>query len=159
MRPQPVGFESDFQWHIFTHGAFDNHLHQLVFTNPNSTAYTDATIDVGPTPLPNSPIAAVSWGQMSALQVYYFTNVSTLQALYWSSDEPGWQVSAPLGNVLPGSVTLYAQASTIGDAQALDEIRIGYQSQADPETITEAYYTASFGSWRTRVLGGTPELD
>ncbi|KAG0697120.1 hypothetical protein DFH29DRAFT_878890 [Suillus ampliporus] len=63
------------------------------------------------------------------------------------------------GVVLPGSVTLYAQASTIGDAQPLDEIRIGYQSQADPETITEAYYTASFGSWRTRVLGGTPELD
>ncbi|KAG0705999.1 hypothetical protein DFH29DRAFT_996422 [Suillus ampliporus] len=105
---------------------------------------------------PTPPIAAVSWGQMSAIQVYYFTKDSTLQGLYWTAGPRGFNASEPLGNVLKGS--LYAHASTSGVKQHLVEIRVGYQSPSNPDTITEAYYTTSH-RWRTRAFDSTPQLD
>jgi hypothetical protein len=69
--------------------------------------------------------------------------------MWWNSKEHHWyEPGSTLGDVVPGSVALYAQVETSGDA--LDHIRVGYQSQRNPETITESYWTPTVG-WQTRL--------
>jgi hypothetical protein len=47
-------------WSTFVHSS-DNRIHQLNMSNPNALDYTDLVVG-GPTPMCNSPVAAVSWG-------------------------------------------------------------------------------------------------
>jgi len=83
------------------------------------------------------------------VHIYYITKDSLLQELYWTSDVGRWIISGNFGPVAKGSVTLYAAVLADGDTR--EEMRVGFQSQSDPTTITEMSYVANAPAWVKRV--------
>ncbi|OJA17978.1 hypothetical protein AZE42_08946 [Rhizopogon vesiculosus] len=151
------------QWRTFVHCS-DNKIHQLV-RDANALDYQNNVVP-GPIPMRNSPVAVICWGVevlhasvsssypseiLMNLQtrIYYFTDELKVQEMDWDSNIRHYFEAGPtLGDVMEGSIALYAQVDADGDTLA--EIRVGYQSPSNPETITESYYTFSTG-WRTRI--------
>ncbi|OJA09191.1 hypothetical protein AZE42_00701 [Rhizopogon vesiculosus] len=132
------------QWRTFAHYS-DNRIHQLVLYDPKTLVYADSLVG-GPTPMPNSPVAAITWG--STLRVYYFTEDCKVQEMYWVGGVDAWfKVGNVLGDVVDGSF-LYAQVHANGND--LEEIRVGYLSPEHCDTITESVFTYPTG-WGTRT--------
>lgn len=140
--------ENNAQWRTYVHYHHDNSIHELILPNVNSLNYTDNILSFGPTPCHTSPVAAVGWGDLSDIRVYYFTNESTVQELVWSTSG-GWSVGMNLGDTITNGISLYAQVRATGTDLA--ELRVGYQSPSDPETITESYYIPTEEKWGTRT--------
>ncbi|OAX31659.1 hypothetical protein K503DRAFT_60467 [Rhizopogon vinicolor AM-OR11-026] len=134
-------------WRTFVHCS-DNKIHQLV-RGVNALDYQNNVVP-GPTPMLNSPVAVICWGvKVLHTHIFYFTDELKVQVMSWNSDVAGYFETGPtLGDVMECSIALYAQVEAHGDT--LTEIRVGYQSPSNPETITESYYTPSTG-WRTRI--------
>ncbi|OJA08505.1 hypothetical protein AZE42_10957 [Rhizopogon vesiculosus] len=143
--------QSGLLWRTYTLCS-DNKIHQIAMNDPNTLQFVDNLIG-GPTPMPNSPIAAVSWGVTNfQARLFYFTEDCKVQEMYYTQllarSIPGWEVTSTIGDVVPGSVALYAQVAANGDN--LEEVRVGYQSPSNPETITESYWVG-VGPWKTRT--------
>ncbi|OJA19903.1 hypothetical protein AZE42_13213 [Rhizopogon vesiculosus] len=142
----------------------DGLIHELALDDANSLNYIDNAFTIGPRPRFNTPIAAVSWNgfeeastpmmcttdvALTTLQirVYYITQEDKVQELCWINN--AWAVGAVLGDVVFGCTWLCAQVRASG--ATLAELRVGYQSPANPNTITESYYIPSQTRWGVRT--------
>ncbi|OJA15151.1 hypothetical protein AZE42_04700 [Rhizopogon vesiculosus] len=122
-------------WHTYLQYPTDGLIHELAMNDANSLNYMDQAFTIGPRPRLNTPIAAI--------RVYYITQDSKVQELQWTNHM--WVVGPILGDVVFGSIGLYAQVRAGG--ATLAELRIGYQCPVNPNTITESYFIPSQSRW------------
>lgn len=80
------------------------------------------------------------------IRVYYFSYNYKVQELVWMNNH--WAVGATLGDVDPCSTSLCA--SVRAPASGLAELRVGYQSRSNPNTITESFWIPTEGRWAVR---------
>ncbi|KAG1760232.1 hypothetical protein EDD22DRAFT_88685 [Suillus occidentalis] len=124
----------------------DYQICEMSLNDPHSTSHTILKLTTAAMPAAriNTPIAAVSWDNLRQIRVYYITVNSQVQEMTYTQGV-GWHEDAHLGIAVDNSTSLYAQ-------HQLKEpfMRVGFQSSAAPQTITEACYYQS--GWKTRVL-------
>ncbi|OAX36180.1 hypothetical protein K503DRAFT_322791 [Rhizopogon vinicolor AM-OR11-026] len=151
-------------WRTYVQYPTDGLIHELALNDANSLNYIDNAFTIGPRPRLNTPIAAVNWNGLeeastpmmcttdvalttSQVRVYYITQDNKVQELQWTNHT--WVVGPILGDVIFGSIALYAQVRAGG--ATLAELRIGYQCPANPNTITESYFIPSQSRWGVRT--------
>ncbi|OJA16470.1 hypothetical protein AZE42_06880 [Rhizopogon vesiculosus] len=151
-------------WRTYVQSPTDGLIHELALNDVNSLNYIERTFNIGPLPRFNTPIAAVNWNGIEEastpmmcttdvalttlqIRVYYITQDNKVQELCWTNHV--WVVGATLGDAICGSIGLCAQQRAPGGV--LQELRIGYQSPADPSTITESYYIPPQSRWGVRT--------
>ncbi|KAG1847876.1 hypothetical protein DFJ58DRAFT_705243 [Suillus subalutaceus] len=124
----------------------DYQIYEMALSDPTSTTYSLGNLTSIPFPAGriNTPIAAVSWNNLSEIRVYYITADSQVQEIYYSGGN--WGKPGPvLGAAVETSGFLYA--SVVVNTGPV--VRVGFQSSTAPQTITEAVWN---GGWNNRVL-------
>lgn len=126
----------------------DYQIYEMSLNDPKSTTYTllKLTNDRVPAARINTPIAAVACNNLQEIRVFYITGNSRVQEMC-HTQRHGWQKGAAIGAAVENSTCLYAQGRF---AHNEAHLRVGFQSAAVPQTITEAYTMKD--EWRTRVL-------
>ncbi|KAG1781930.1 hypothetical protein EV702DRAFT_494055 [Suillus placidus] len=126
----------------------DYQIYEMSLDDPKSTTYTllKLTNDRMPAARINTPIAAVACNKLQEIRVFYITVNSRVQEIC-HTHRHGWQKGANIGTAVENSTCLYAQGR-FAHNEAL--LRVGFQSAAAPQTITEAYTVKD--EWKTRVL-------
>ncbi|KAG1734585.1 hypothetical protein EDB19DRAFT_1141409 [Suillus lakei] len=132
----------------------DYQIYEMMLNDPKSTTYTllKLTNSNMPAARINTPIAAMASNNLQEIRVYYITVDSHVQEIC-HTQRHGWQKCEALGTAVENSTCLYAQGQSSHHASASDHetmLRVGFQSAAAPQTITEAYRMKD--EWRTRVL-------
>jgi hypothetical protein len=124
----------------------DYDICQMMLTDPSSPTYSIQKLTIPPIPAAriNTPIAAISWNELQEIRVYYITVDSHVQEMYFSKTG-GMHKGAVLGTAVESSAFLYAQVAV----SPRIVVRVGFQSSADPKTITEAVWDQG---WKNRVL-------
>ncbi|KAG0708557.1 hypothetical protein DFH29DRAFT_794947 [Suillus ampliporus] len=128
----------------------DYQIYEMSLDDPMSTKYTlfKLTTSAMPAARINTPIAAVAWEHLHQIRVYYITVNSRVQELVFTFGiNLGWVKGAMLGTAVENSTCLYAQVRLTTEPM----LRVGFQSSAEPQTITEACYNKKDG-WKNRVL-------
>jgi hypothetical protein len=89
--------------------------------------------------------------KLTALQVrvYYITCEVKVQELMFTGGH--WVLGMTLGDVMPGSLNLYAAVRTDRTTGTLIQSGVGYQTPTNPQTITESYYDYPAGTWKVRA--------
>ncbi|KAG1760233.1 hypothetical protein EDD22DRAFT_751641, partial [Suillus occidentalis] len=115
----------------------DYQIYEMTLNDPKSTAYTllKLTTSTMPAARIDTPIAAVAWKNLQQIRVYYITVDNRVQEFAYSQND-GWQKGSILGTALKNSTCLYAQDRFTTEPL----LRVGFQSFAAPQTITEAFY-------------------
>jgi len=54
---------NDVSWRLYVISPVDGLIHELAMSDARSLNYTERAFNIGPRPLPGSPIAAVAWNQ------------------------------------------------------------------------------------------------
>ncbi|KAG0703804.1 hypothetical protein DFH29DRAFT_998241 [Suillus ampliporus] len=129
----------------------DYQIFEMSLNDPKTTVHTLVKLTTSGMPAAriNTPIAAVSCKNFREIRVYYITVTSRVQEMCYSQGK-GWVKGANLGTAVENSTCLYAQEGNEGKANELS-LRVGFQSSAAPQTITEACYNGHQG-WKTRVF-------
>ncbi|KAG1742374.1 uncharacterized protein EDB91DRAFT_1052118 [Suillus paluster] len=126
----------------------DYQIFEMSLNDPKSTVHTLVKLTTSGMPAAriNTPIAAVACKDLREIRVYYITTTSRVQEMCHTQGK-GWVKCATLGTAAENSSCLYAQQRNAHDVS----IRVGFQSAAAPQTITEACYNEHQG-WKSRVL-------
>ncbi|KAG1871743.1 hypothetical protein DFJ58DRAFT_762177 [Suillus subalutaceus] len=126
----------------------DYHIYEMSLNDPKSTTYDlrQLTTSTMPAARINTPIAAVAWHDLQQIRVYYITVDNRVQEMVFTRGYD-WQKGATLGTAVEDSTCLYAQYRFTTEPL----VRVGFQSSAAPQTITEALYNVK-DKWKNRVL-------
>ncbi|KJA13609.1 hypothetical protein HYPSUDRAFT_92712 [Hypholoma sublateritium FD-334 SS-4] len=123
----------------------DGSIHEAAGTGAavNNPVYTECIVVAAEKVRINTPIAVVAWpeGNTDQIRLYFIDKASLLHELCSTSDTPGTWPEDFL------SSRKYETAANSGLLCAIfttgPNIRVGYQSAAHPEVITEATNTSS----------------
>ncbi|KAG0703805.1 hypothetical protein DFH29DRAFT_419126 [Suillus ampliporus] len=126
----------------------DYQIFEMSLNDPKTTVHTLVKLTTSGMPAAriNTPIAAVACKDLQEIRVYYITETSRVQEICHTQSK-GWIKCATLGTAVENSTCLYAQQRNTHELS----IRVGFQSSAAPQTITEACYNKQQG-WKTRTL-------
>lgn len=139
--------DSDGKFRVYFQNK-DYQIYEMSMNDPKSTTHTllKLTNDHMPPARINTPIAAVACNNLQEIRVFYITANSRVQEICYSQRH-GWQKGTSIGTAVENSACLYAEGRVVHNEVML---RVGFQSAAAPQTITEAYTMKD--EWKTRVL-------